>query len=39
MPPLSPRLSKVFRIVAFVFVLALLLVTAYFVTPPGGSFR
>lgn len=39
MQPISPKLSRVLRIVAFVFVLALLLVTAYFVTPPGGSFR
>jgi len=39
MTPLSPRLGKVLRIMAFVFVLALLLVTAYFVTPPEGSFR
>lgn len=39
MPPLSPKLSKVLRVVAFVFVLVLLLLTAYFVTPPGGSFR
>jgi hypothetical protein len=36
MPPLDPGLGKVLRIFAFVFVLALLLVTAYFVTPPGG---
>ena len=35
---MSPRLRQVFRIVAFVFVLALLLVTAYFVTPANMSF-
>jgi hypothetical protein len=39
MEPIRPRLRQVSRIVAFVFVLALLLATAYFLTPAGGSFR
>ncbi len=38
MEPISPRLRQVSRIVAFVFVLALLLATAYFLAPTGGSF-
>lgn len=39
MPPLNPKLGRVLRIVAFAFVLVLLLATAYFVTPREGSFR
>ncbi len=39
MEPISPRLRQVSRIVAFVFVLALLLATAYYLTPSGALFR
>jgi hypothetical protein len=36
--PIGPRARQAFRIVAFAFVLALLLVTAWFLTPAGGTF-